>query len=355
MIRVLKWIVGLVCAVAVVGILVRAFILGGKEATTEAAREQPVKVTSRVATQNGQTIVTLDAATQTRSGIEVATLKAASHRPELSANAVVLPVEDLTTLRNSYLTAASQVEKAKAALDVSREEYKRLKELYQDNQNASAKAFQGAEGAWRSDETSLMAARDSLALNESLVRQTWGTVLADWLITNSPTFEQILAQKDSLLQVSMPPGSTGDPPREASVQLPDGKKPPARFVSVFPRVDTRIQSPAYLYITPTRGGIIPGMTLILSLPEGPLIRGVVVPSRAVVWWHEKAWAYVESSPGRFTRREVVIDVPVSSGWFVAGGFAPGDRVVISGAQQLLSEESRSQIQVLGQGEEGDKD
>ena len=353
--KVLKWILGLVCVVAVTGILVWAFILGRKEAATEAEREQPVKAASRVATQNAQTIVTLDAAAQTRSGIEVANVKAVSQREELRATAVVLSVQDLTTLRNNYLIAASQVEKAKAALDVSSEEYKRLKELYQDNQNASAKALQGAEGTWRSDETSLKAARDSLALNENLVRQAWGRVLASWLISGSPIFDRILAQEDSLLQVSMPPGSTGDPPGAASVQLPDGKKQPAKFVSPFPRVDPRIQSPPYLYITPTRGGITPGMTLVLSLSEGSLTRGVVVPSRAVVWWQEKAWAYVEISPGRFTRREVPTDVPVSGGWFATRGFAPGDRVVTSGSQQLLSEELRSQIQMLGEGEEGEKD
>jgi len=48
-------------------------------------------------------------------------------------------------------------------------------------------------------------------------------------------------------------------------------------------------------------------------------------------------------------------VPVSGGWFATRGFAPGDRVVTSGSQQLLSEEFRSQIQVLGEGEEGEKD
>lgn len=353
--KVLKWILGLVCVVAVTGILVWAFIQGRKVAAKEAERERPVKVASRVATQNGETIITLDAATQSRSGIEVAALKPAIHRQERRANAVVLPVQDLTTLRNNYLMSVSEVEKAKAALDVSSEEYKRLKELYHDNQNASVKALQAAEGTWRSDETSLRLAQSTLTLSERLVRQDWGNVVADWLVSGSPAFDRILDQQDVLLQVSLPSGAGATPPATASVQAPDGRIQTARFISAFPRVDPRIQSPAYLYITPTRGGTTPGMTLVLSLPEGPLIRGVVVPSRAVVWWQEKAWAYVESSPGRFTRREVAIDAPVSSGWFASSGFAPGDRVVISGSQQLLSEELRSQIQVLGEGEEGDKD
>ena len=36
---------------------------------------------------------------------------------------------------------------------------------------------------------------------------------------------------------------------------------------------------------------------------------------------------------------------MESGWFVTSGFAPGDRAVMDGAQLLLSEEMKSQIQV----------
>jgi hypothetical protein len=70
----------------------------------------------------------------------------------------------------------------------------------------------------------------------------------------------------------------------------------------------------------------------------------VIPNDAVVWWQGKAWCYIEQTPGKFTRKEVPTSSPVSSGWFVTEGFAPGTKVVTSGAQTLLSEEFRSQIQ-----------
>lgn len=348
----LRWVLGSVIVILSGALLIWAFLQGRKEAATEAERERSVKAPRRVSTENGETVITLDAATQARNDIEISTLKPATYREGRRANAVVLPVQDLTSLRNNYLMTAAEVEKTKAAVAVSQQEYERLKQLYQDNQNVSAKALQAAEGAWRSDQASLRVAQDSLALNESLARQTWGNTLANWLISGAPSFNRVLAQQELLLQVSLPQGSGADPPADASVQMPDGKIQPSRLVSAFPRVDPRIQSPAYLYIMPSRRGIAAGMTLLLLVAEGPVRRGVVIPYSAVVWWQGKAWAYVQTAPERFARREVPTDAPASSGWFVTPEFRPGDKVVTRGGQQLLSEEFRSQIQVLGEGDEG---
>ncbi len=47
----------------------------------------------------------------------------------------------------------------------------------------------------------------------------------------------------------------------------------------------------------------------------------------------------------FQRRELALDRPVAGGWFVTNGLAPNDRVVLTGAQALLSEERKTQIKV----------
>ena len=70
-----------------------------------------------------------------------------------------------------------------------------------------------------------------------------------------------------------------------------------------------------------------------------------VPADAVVWWQGRAWVYVQIDPQRFARREIPADAPVPGGWFLSKGIDAGDRVVNRGAQQLLSEEFRSQIEV----------
>lgn len=70
-----------------------------------------------------------------------------------------------------------------------------------------------------------------------------------------------------------------------------------------------------------------------------------MPTDAVVWWQGRAWIYVQRDPTLFARRELATDSPVPGGWFIAQGISPDQRVVTKGAQQLLSEEFRAQIDV----------
>jgi hypothetical protein len=347
--RFMKWVLVPAIAIAGIGILIAAFLRGRQEAAMEAEQEHPPAAASRVSTEDGQTFITLDTRTQSSSGVETRTLAVTAEHQQLRAIAVVLSVQNLTQLRTAYLSDVSQVDKARAALDVSQQEYERLKQLYEDNQNVAAKTVQAAEGTRRSDEVSVRAATEALQLNDSLARQTWGEAVAKWIIDGSPALDRILTQKDLLLQVSLVPGSVGVPPKTVSIQSPARKIERADFVSAYPAVDARIQTPSFLYLAQSAQDLVPGMTLMVLLPTGPSLRGAVVPSSSIVWWQGKAWAYSQIAPERFARREVPTEVPIPNGWFVSAGFAPGDKVVVRGAQQLLSEEFRSQIQSLYEG------
>ena len=86
------------------------------------------------------------------------------------------------------------------------------------------------------------------------------------------------------------------------------------------------------------------MTAYLTLP-GEKQSGVILPLTAVVRAAGLAWAYVQTGENQFTRRQVSTSAPTSDGWFVSAGFKPGEQVVVTGAQTLLSEEFKSQISV----------
>lgn len=348
-----------VLAAGILSLAVALLIIGlsyaRRESVEEAERERPPEMPSQAQTVDGQTFITLDKASQDRNGIVVATLRQTMHQQQVSANAVVLPVQQLTELRSNYLAGAAQLEKATAALRVSRSEYDRLKMLYQDEQNASAKAMQAAEGAWRSDQANARVANEALRLNEVAAQQTWGPVISKWVIDGSPALDRILAQKDLLIQVSFSPGGETNPPKTAFIQSRSGRVQRAEFVSAYPTVDPRMQSPSFLYVTPATPEFVPGMTLVVQLPTGPQMLGIVVPANAIIWSQGKAWTYLQIAPDRFTRREVPTETPAPEGFFVATDFKPGEKVVIQGGQQFLSEEFRSQIHAVREGGEEEQE
>ncbi len=78
---------------------------------------------------------------------------------------------------------------------------------------------------------------------------------------------------------------------------------------------------------------------------GKYTPSAVIPDSAVVWLDGRAWAYVQKGRERFIRQEVSTNHPVGKGWFVTKNFQAGDYVVVQGAQLLLSEEFRAQIQI----------
>lgn len=350
----IKWrntILGLVVLAGLTALLIWAFLGGRKERTMEQERERPVEAPSRVSIRDGESVVTLDAAAQTKIGITVAALKPVSHREEIKAYGTVLQLQDLIDLHNAYVSARAEVEKTQATVEVSRKAYERLSALHEKSRNISDKALQTAEGNRRSDEAGLQAAEAALSTLEGTARQRWGGVVAKWLIDEDPALHRLVQQQDLLIQITLPADAqkmSASP--TAWVQAAGGVRVSARLISPSPRTDPVIQGVSFFYLVPAeRTELLPGMNLLASLPVGSPVRGVVVPVSAVVYWQGRAWVYVQKEPDRFVRIEISTEAPSQNGWFVSKNLSAGDRIVVSGAQLLLSEEFRSQIQV---GEEG---
>src|SRR5208282_5400488 len=120
-----------------------------------------------ITVENGQTFITLDAATQKRLGFTVATLNASVTRAQATFPAVVVPVQELVTFRNGYVAAQAQLQKARIEAGVADKEYARLKELAGPEQNVSEKSLQAAEAALQSDEADVHAAEQQLNLQAS--------------------------------------------------------------------------------------------------------------------------------------------------------------------------------------------
>ena len=313
----------------------------------EEEKKNRIVAPSRVTLENGRVLITLDAATQQRIGLTTVPLALATERAEQMAYATVLSTQDLVVMRANYLTAQSQLQKAQASVAVSRAEYQRLKNLYDRNQDASQKSVQAARGILDTDLATLSAAEQNLELQKLAVQQNWGPVVASWVAGGSAELSQILNQSMLLVQVSAPPLDPLSAPIHITLTTAAGEHIPAQYISPLPRTDPMTQRRSLLYAAPSRSGLAPGMNLIARVPAGPLRKGVMIPYAAVVWWQGKAWAYVQLNATQFMREAVNTDTPLTEGYFVTSGFHPKVRLVVRGAQFLLSEEFRSQIQPEG--------
>ena len=336
-------------AAVVAGLAVWGFVEGRKELALEQEREKPVQVPSRVVSQEDGTAVVFDAVTQKRADIAVTAVQEATRREETEALAAVLPLQELIDLRNAYVLAKSQVDRAKAMTAASRGEYDRVKALHGDDRNVSDKVLEAAQATWRSDETAARAATETLDTVERGAWQKWGATLTSAVARDTPRFRRLWEQQEVLLRVAVSASSRiAKPPASVRLDIGDGTIRTGKLISSSPQTDPRIQGPSFFYAAPV-DGLLPGTTLTAYLPAGAERTGGIVPEDAVVCWQGKAWFYTQSAPDRFVRRELTGAIPVEQGWFVPG--LQTIQVVLRGAQMLLSEELRAQIQI-GETEEG---
>ncbi len=327
-------------------LVIGGYVHGRSEAALEAQRERPVKAPLRVSMEDGKPVISLDAQTEERSAIEASTLEPAAYRDQVRAYGTVLDLARLIELNNSYANARAQREMAEAKLGAAKTALDRAKKLYEDQQNVSLAQLQAAQASFRTDQAALNAAESQVRTLAATARQEWGPALGGALIDQSPMLLRLLARQDLLLQVTLPPGITlPAPPRSASIETTKGSRAPITFVSPATHADPKIQGVSFFYRASAQSAVLPGMSVLAYLPRGPAREGVTVPGAAIVWWQDRAWVYTRANDHTYTRTEIPTDLPAPGGGFIVRDLPANAGVVTRGAQLLLSEEFRAQIQV----------
>ncbi len=342
--RIVRIVIFSMVILAIAGGLIWSFLAGRTEQAAEAQRESPVQAPSRVTSENGQTVLAFDAAAQRANGVITTVLTPTKQQLQTQATGVVVQLQPLLDLKASYNTPRTDLIRARANARASQAEFVRLRQLNLNDKNASDKAVEAARATAESDAALVQNAEQAITILQGSALLHWGPVVSRWLAENSPQLDALLMQRRFLLQVTGTTATGFSAPKHAIVQYADDTHAQASFVSVLPQLDPRLQVPSLLYEIAAHPGLVPGINLSVFLPSGPLERGVIVPSGAVVWTQGSTWCYFEESPGKFVRTAVSTSDPVPGGWFMTEGINPEARVVTSGAQTLLSEEFRSQIQ-----------
>ncbi len=347
---------GLAVAIAVVGglgvLAISGFKEGRQEAAVEAGRGEPIKPPLRVKLPaRGEPVVTIDADAQTAIGLETIVPRPAPYQDQIRAFGTVLDLAELTTLNTNYVAAVSQLRTAKAKLAASQPAYERARALYAKN-FGNLVQVQATEAALIGDKAAVEAAESKVRTLAATAIQEWGPVVGRGLVAGADLVTRLIERDEFLLQITLPPGQSFDPPPTASVEVGgSSKRAEVRYISPATRTDPKIQGLSFFYDAPANSGMLPGMNARAYLRSGDPVDGYVIPPSAVVWWSGRPWVYVKIADNEFTRRQIPVDMPVGhDGEFVVPVSAfpePKPEIVLKGAQMLLSEEFRAQIQVEG--------
>jgi hypothetical protein len=315
--------------------VVTRFALGSMCAAANAAGESGENPTlaseGAAATRDAPKSITVDAAAQARFGIAVVTLHAASAPTGSFTSARVLDPGPLLQLDNELATAA-------AALAASHAEAERTRKLFAQDRTASAQAMEAANAQEQADVQRVSGIQRRLALE-------WGEGLAALPANRRAALLNDLARtRAELVRVEVP-GSVPAPKPGSGVRVRsngDSGTLTGTVLGTLPLADIRLQTRGVLAELKGDAANLPiGQMLVAEIATAGSsgTSGVVVPRSALLRRDSRVWAYVQTAPSTFLRKEVVGYRPSPAGWFVADGFAPGDRVVIQGAAALLGVES----------------
>jgi multidrug efflux pump subunit AcrA (membrane-fusion protein) len=263
--------------------------------------------------------------------------------------------------------ARADAAEAEAALTAAQSSYDGKAKLNAANKAVSDRALEEARAKVQAEEARLNAARQIVRLIES-ANSTAGDPAARFELRTDQAGEVVeiaarpgeavesgqvllrIVRFDTLVaRVEVPVGELFDETATSARIVPVGDEERSLSGAAIGRgydTNSATHGPTLLFRVRTAGlPLRPGAAVVAHVPApGGLRTGVVIPRGAVVRLLGKAWVYVQTAEESFTRRELSAAEPMDGAWFCTRGFQPGDRVVTDGAQVLLSEELKSQIE-----------
>ncbi len=303
-----------VLAAVAAGILLRP----EREGARGEKRETPIVAPSRVREENGEAHVVLDSAEVARVGIGLAALARADRGEELRvAGEVVAEPERTAVIRAPVagrLTAAAS---------------SRWPEL-------GARVAAGAVLGQVSDARPMVAPIGGVVTG---VGARPGEIVAE-----GQTLLELADRSRPVVRLTWP--QSGAPPAMVALAPDTSHRVEADLIGPAAEADPVTRQAVYLYRARRAWpGAVPGTLVDAEVPHGGSTAGVLVPDRAVVQWDGLAWVYLQRAPGRYFRVRVPTDHPTPKGWIAGAPLAAGDTVVVTGAEELLSEEFRARVTV----------
>ena len=296
----------------------------------------------------GKMMVRIDDEIGDYAGVETVSLVQTTFFPESKALAIVIDLRSLLALKAKHNQALAALNVANVAEQAAAAELARLKTLAKGTGSVATKNVSYAEASWREAKAKLQGLNFDLQSIRDEALQTWGEVITSWVLTGDSTqWQRLISRQESLLLVTLPL-DLSLATEISDIQIArDGSRQQARkayFVSPALATDQVIQGETYFFKTAT-GQLRTGMRLDAWLPQGlEPVDGVFVPDEAMVWNDGQAWVYLKLEDDLYQRRSLLSGLVAAGGVFMTDGLSTGDILVTRGAQMLLSEEFRWQIE-----------
>ncbi len=258
--------------------------------------------------------------------IAVASPKSIALPPEVSGYGRVLDPAPLVAL-------AADAAAAQAAAEASSSELARVTGLHDHGDNASLQVVEAAQAAARRDGAQLMTAHARLIAG-------WGREAAGHA-GFAALARELTEGSAALIRVDLAPeDALASPPSTARVSPLLGR-PAWREVAVLgaaPVSEAQIQGSSYLALW--RGqplAIGTALQAAMAAPGQP--QAVLLVSRdALVRYAGGTFVYVQKEKGGYEKRLVEVARTLPEGVALASGVGAQDRIVVTGAQQLLATE-----------------
>jgi hypothetical protein len=244
-------------------------------------------------------------------------------------------LSDLSTLENQFKT---ENKKLKAFVT-----------LNEDNKNISDQAL--------SDQQILVAnISGSIDNINILLKNLKQKVLSQWgdefykLIKNEKpikNLQSLLDGKSRLVKITLP-SSEGEqviPKKILFNPINGSKEIEGYFVSKAPTVDPSLLGQTFYYLI-NSSDIRIGSKLIgfYQNTNDKKISLFELPHNSIIWSSGLPWVYVEKESAVYIKKPVVLKNEIKGGWLASSdNISDNDKVVIKGAQLLLSEEYKYQI------------
>ena len=300
--------------------------------------------------KDGLTYINLPAVVEKNSGIKLQKISISTHEQSIPSYGITVNLSPLLKNQNDFTNLKYQKTKLLAKLDEEAEQISKLIILNKDNKNI-------ADSVVQEKNIEISDLKNDIAIINNNIKNLLFNIDHQWgkdfkeLITDSKNhyLEKLLHNEYRLIKITIPINQTLDIiPKEIKVSPSNQPKKTykAIFISKAQDTDQSIQGKSFYYYV-TENDLEIGLKLkafIVSDKIEPDNAYLFIPKESVIWSSGKAWVFIKNNEGNFLRRPLPRLVEIDGGWIIKEGIIiENDKIVVDGAQLLLSEEFKYQI------------